>query len=246
MKTCVFLLLMCLVLPMGSCTTEKGCLQRKGVYAQRVDEVPYFTTLEIPAGVEVEIIQQSPARVTIHSTSQRIDQITTEVNDKKLVIANTNTCNLWHDYKVARIQVYTPVLEKIISKTQFKVFSEQTLSYPQLSVLTSVNGPTASSEIDLKVNVTSLTIEDNQVARYTISGTAEKLEVYLYGGNPRVDASALHAQEVTVFHRSSNDVQLYPIKSVKGTLLSTGNLILHHLPQQLEVEQKYTGKVLYF
>lgn len=244
MKHFFFLLFLCLLAT--SCSSEGNCLQKKGHAVERVDLFDSFDEIDIPKGVEVEIVPEGPSRIVVQSYSNRIDQIQAQIQDKRLIITNANSCAMLHDYKVAHIKIYTPTLKTIYSRTQFKVFSNQTLTYPELTIISSLPKESASSEIEFKIENQYVRLEDNKVGWFKISGKTNFLQLDLFGGNPRVEAERLEAQEVQVFHRSINQARIYPVKTLKGTLYSTGDLILYHVPESIDVEEKYSGKVVYF
>lgn len=88
-------------------------------------------------------------------------------------------------------------------------------------------------------------LEDNQIAYYKLSGKTRLFSANLYGGNGRVEAQNLIADDIEIFHRSNNDTLLNPVNSLKGTIYATGNVILYSNPKEVYVVQKYTGKVIY-
>ena len=88
-------------------------------------------------------------------------------------------------------------------------------------------------------------IESNNVSRFYISGTTNTEIINLWAGDSRVDASNLTAQNISVFHRASNDIIVRPIQSITGKMVSTGNIILKNNPPIVDVQQLYQGHVIY-
>ena len=95
------------------------------------------------------------------------------------------------------------------------------------------------------VNNDIMQIESNNVSRFYISGTTNTEIINLWAGDSRVDASNLTAQNISVFHRASNDIIVRPIQSITGKMVSTGNIILKNNPPIVDVQQLYQGHVIY-
>lgn len=242
-KYSIIYTLCCLLLI--SCQDDNSCLKSAGKAVEKSIWVPSFKNVKIDAGISVEIIQSNTYKVEISSYENRIDQISVNVVENNLLLTNGNSCTLTHRYKAASIKIYTPTLEKIFSNTQFDVYSEKVLTYPDLFIITSINQKNASSSFRLNIDNQKLTIEDNQVGYFQIKGKTDLFDVKLYGGNSRVEAQNLISNKVTFFHRSNNDILLNVINKLEGTIYATGNVVLYNQPEEIDVTQKYTGKIIY-
>jgi hypothetical protein len=97
----------------------------------------------------------------------------------------------------------------------------------------------------LNINNSTLTIGNNNVSRFYLSGQTINANFNFYFGDGRIEAQNLIAQDIGVYHRGSNDMIVNPIQSVTGVLNSTGNLILKHVPIIVDVEVLYQGNVIY-
>ncbi len=51
--------------------------------------------------------------------------------------------------------------------------------------------------------------------------------------------------DVYVFQRSSNDIIVKPLNKIEGDIYSNGNLVLTHLTRIVNVNQHYTGHIVY-
>lgn len=240
-----FLYIVCCI-SLIACQEDGSCLKSAGKAAEKSILVNSFKNIKIDAGLSVEIIPDDVYKVEIFSYENRIDHIDAVVANEELILTNNNNCNLIHRYKAATIKVYTPTLEKIFSNTQFEVYSEKVLTYPELYLISSMSEKNASSSYRFKIDNQKLIIEDNQIAYYQLSGKTRLFNARLYGGNGRVEAQNLIADDVEIFHRSNNDMLLKPLNSLKGTLYATGNVILYSNPKEVYVVQKYTGKIIIY
>ena len=88
-------------------------------------------------------------------------------------------------------------------------------------------------------------IENNNVSRYFITGNTGQALLNFYAGDGRIDATNLIAQDIQVFHRGSNDMIVNPIQSITGKMVSTGNIILKNNPPVVDVQQLYTGHIIF-
>ncbi len=227
-----------------ACSNNDSCFVNTDKTVTTLSNTLPFQRIDIPKGVEVEIATDTVHKIEITTPKNTIQNINYEVVNNKLILTNNNTCSLLQQYKNATIKIYSPNIDTIYSRTQFKVYSNTPLTYPKIYILTSVDNQSASSEINLKLNNNHIVIEDNLVAYYTLEGKTNTLDIRLYGGNPKVDAKNLIAENVYIFHRSSQDVSIYPIQKVEGTLYSTGNLLMYNTPPIVNVQTLYKGMVL--
>jgi len=103
----------------------------------------------------------------------------------------------------------------------------------------------------ININNGQLVIENNNVARYYISGQTNQALMNFYAGDGRIEAQNLIAQQIKIFHRGSNDMIVHPVQSLVGTdlygggLFSTGNLISVTHPPDFNIPVHYTGSVIF-
>jgi hypothetical protein len=89
-----------------------------------------------------------------------------------------------------------------------------------------------------------LVVESNTLAGYFIEGEVQELLVNFYSGDGKFVGPNLYANTINVFHRSSNDLILYPIESIEGNIYGNGNIILKNIPPIIQVTEHYTGKLI--
>lgn len=232
---------------MWSCSNDMTpeCFKNKGTDVSYEVPVADFININVSGGIELIIIEGSPARVVIKTGENLRDNISAEVVGNELYLKNTTSCNWVRDYNTTTVYVTTPALTKVYSASQFAVKSQGVLHFQQLTLQSGLYAETASGVFELQVDCESLNVEDNQSAYYHISGVANNLNVAFYAGDARFDGSALEVQKAYVFHRSSNNIILKPQLEVRGTLYSTGNLVLKSQPLLVDVNRLYTGNIIY-
>ncbi|MDO5638064.1 MAG: DUF2807 domain-containing protein [Myroides sp.] len=242
MKKSIVLLLLIL----ASCSGEDACFSKKGDAVSQQYQLSGFHTIDIPMSVSAEIIPDNDYKLEIDSYENRIGAISFVVKDSVLTINNDISCEMLKSYETAILKIHTPTLKRINSRTQFNVYSNDTLRFPELYLLTSIpNESSASTYFRLKLNNKKVTVEDNQVGYFELSGKTDVLDVQLYGANGSVQAHQLTAKTIFVYHRSNQNIQLYPINKMQGTIASVGNIYLYHKPDTLKIERLYTGNLVY-
>lgn len=232
---------------MLGCNSEEGpdCFKKQGKQVTKQIEVEQFNKINISEGIELIVKQSAEQRVQVTAGENLINDISFEVADGELKIKDENGCGMFRDTSVAKVLVSTPVLEKIYSASQFYIYSDGILTFPGLILETGNDEETASSLFEMQIENESLTINDNVSSVFKISGSTENFQVNFWGANGRLEAGALTANKINVFHRSTNDMIVSPIEEISGTIYSTGNLVLKNVPPVIEVEQLYSGHIVY-
>jgi len=232
---------------MLGCNSEEGsdCFKKQGKQLTKQIDIEEFNKISISEGIELTVRQSAEQTAQVTAGENLINDISFEVVDGELKITDENGCGMFRDTSIAKVSVSTPVLEKIYSASQFTVRSDGILAFPDLTLESGIDEETASTLFEMQVENESLTINDNVSSVFKISGATENLIINFWGANGRLEAQNLEANHVKVFHRSTNDMIVKPLESVSGTLYSTGNLVLKNVPPVIEVEQLYTGHVVY-
>lgn len=230
------------------CNSESApeCFRKAGATVLYDVEVATFNKIHISPGIELIITQGQEQKVTVQTGKNLQEYITTEVReDGDLFITNSNNCNWTRGYNSTTVAVTTPVLERIYSASQFAVKSNGVLRFPSLTLESGLDSETASGTFEVELNSDNILIQDNQSCYYKISGQVTNLNVSFYSGDARFNGANLIADNIYVFHRSSNDIIVNPQQKISGTIYSTGNLVLKNQPPAVDVEQLYTGHIVY-
>ena len=171
-------------------------------------------------------------------------------NGDQLIFKDEASCNWVRAYGMTKILVTTPTLEEVYSKTDRNISSNGVLTFPSLTFTAfdkDADGEAGAGTGDFILNVDneSLTINNNNVSRFYLSGQTNNGSFNFYFGDGRIEAEQLTIQNLYVYHRGSNDMIVRPIQSLTGTLNSTGNVILKNVPTLVEVAELYQGNVIY-
>jgi len=235
-----------LLLIIAGCSGEDACFSKKGNAITQQHQLQGFHTVDIPMNVSAEIIPDSEYRLEIDSYENRIGAISFVVKDSVLTIQNNVSCELLKGYETAVLKIHMPTLKRINSRTQFSVYSNDTLRFPDLYLLTSIpEEESASTTFDFKINNQKITVEDNQVGLFLLKGKTDILDVKLYGANGSVDAKLLNAKTVLSYHRSNQNIHVFAKNKLEGVIASVGNIYVYNKPDTVKIERLYTGDVVY-
>lgn len=239
-----------LLLVFDSCEKPSDCIESLGAMVTKVIPVAAFTKIKVYRGIEVVIKEGAVYKVEIQAGANFIDNIRVVQNGNQLIFKDDASCNWVRDYGQTKILVTTPTLDEIYSKTERNISSDGVLSFDTLSILSldkEADGENGAGTGDFILNLatTSLTISNNNVSRFYLSGQTENAAFNFYFGDGRIEAQHLIAQHINVFHRGSNDMIVYPVESVTGVLNSTGNLVLMNVPPIVSVQELFNGHVVY-
>jgi hypothetical protein len=233
-----------------SCEKPSECIESAGEMVTKTVLVNPFSRIKVYRGIAVNITQGPEYKVEIKSGSNLIDNISVTQNDNQLVFTDNSSCNWLREYGQTTIYITTPTLEEIYSKTEQDISSNGVLTFPVLKLFSidkigDGENSAGTGDFHFIVNNDIMQIESNNVSRFYISGTTNTEIINFWAGDSRIDASNLIAQNISVFHRASNDMIVRPIQSITGKMVSTGNIILKNNPPIVDVQQLYQGHVIY-
>ena len=235
----------------ASCENPGECIESSGVTTLKDVALQPFKKIKVYKGIEVIVTQGPEYKVQIEAGANFIDNVEVKQNGDQLIFTDEVSCNWVREYGKTRILVTTPTLEEIYSKTDRNISSNGTVTFPNLTLTAydkDGDGEKGAGTGDFIFSVDNdvLTINNNNVSRYFISGQTNNANLNFYFGDGRIEAQNLLAQNIRVFHRGSNDMIVYPVQSVSGTLNSTGNLVLKNVPPIMTpLDVLFTGHVVY-
>ncbi|WP_027125789.1 head GIN domain-containing protein [Gelidibacter mesophilus] len=247
MKKFIYIIFPVLLL---SCNAKvmPDCFQNAGPIIQMEVSVPEFNKIIVFERVQL-ILKDAPEQKIIIETGEYLrDEVTATVEDGELILKNTNGCNISRDYGITKIYVSAPNITQIRSSTGLPILSDGFLNYPKLVLFSEDFGAEdqyhTNGDFRLEVNCKELTVVNNNLSHMFLSGSVENLDIGFYSGNSRFEGRDLIAQNIKIFHRSSNDMILNPQASLIGEIRSTGDVILVHEPPVVNVQSYYTGQLI--
>jgi hypothetical protein len=248
MKKHIFILLFSIVIL--SCENPADCVKSTGSMVIKEVEVTPFEYIRVYKGIGLVIKQGENYKVEVRSGENLIDDIEVKVRDNTLFLRDKTTCNWVRDYGQTTVYITAPNLIEIRSKTEQNIVSDGVLTYPSLNLIAldkdgDGEDGAGTGDFTLQIDNLNLFIGNNNVSRYYISGKTNDCFVGFYNGNGIVKAENLEITNFGLFHRGFNDIHVNVLQSVTGDLYSTGNLVIHSNPSQVEVIQHYQGRVIY-
>ena len=233
-----------------SCERPSECIESAGVTKIKDIPVEAFSKIKVYRGIEVVITEGAETKVQIQAGENFINDIEVKQYGNQLVFIDNSGCNWVRDYGQTKIFITTPTLEEIYSKTDRDISSNGVLTFSNLNIISfdiDADGESGAGTGDfiLEINNNSLTISNNNLSRFYLSGQTNNANFNFYFGDGRIEAEQFIIQNLYVYHRGSNDMIVKPMQSLTGTLNSTGNVILKNVPPLVDVEELYQGNVIY-
>lgn len=247
MKKALYILSVLLVF---ACNSEDAndCFQTSGPIIQQEVTVGAFTKILVNRDIELILTEGITYQVIIETGKNLMNDVEALVVDDVLQLTDNNTCNYVRDFGITKIYVTAPNIVEIRSSTQYDISSQGVLNYNDLTLISedfNAPGSFTVGDFRLEINSTRLRVVANNISFFYISGQVENLNVGFFAGASRFEGRNLIAQNVSVFHRSSNDMVVNPQQSISGELRSTGNVIAVNQPPIVTVEQFYTGQLIF-
>jgi len=246
MKKLVYILTILLF----TCNSEDAndCFQTSGNIIQETVETSSFEKILVNRDIELIIKEAQVFKVTIETGENLMNDVNVAVIDSQLVLTDTNSCNYVRDYGITKIYVEAPNLTEIRTSSQYEISSDGILNYKTLSLFSEdFSGESEFTVGDFRLTVASETISiaSNNISFFYLDGTVTNLFVGFYSGSGRFEGGNLVAQDVTIYHRGSNDMVVNPQVSLMGELRGTGDLISVNEPPLVNVERFYTGQLFF-
>ena len=246
-KIIVFLSLISLL----SCDSEEGlnCFQAAGDIKQTEFEVADFTTIIVEERVQLIIKQGTEQKVIIETGENLLNDIEVSVKDGVLTIINDNGCNLVREYNITKALITSPNIERIRNASGYEIQSDGVLSFPSLSLISEdleeEDAFHKDGDFRMQLDVDQLEITANGLSNYFLSGAVNNADINLLEGDARFEGRNLIIQNLDIYHRGTNKVIVNPQQTLRGQVLSTGDLISVNRPPIVEVEELYKGKLIF-
>jgi len=247
MKKIIYILSLFLIV---ACNSEDAldCFQTEGNIVQQEVVVGSFEKIVVNRDIELIIKEGQEYTVTIETGENLLNDVLATVVDNELQLSDYNSCNYVRDYGITKVYVTAPNITEIRNSSQYEVSSNGVLTYSNLTLISedfNAPGSFTVGDFRLQINNDKLRVVSNNISSFYITGTVNSLFVGFYAGAGRFEGENLIAQNVDVFHRGSNDMVVNPQISLTGELRGTGNLISVNQPPTVQVEQFYTGELIF-
>lgn len=234
-----------------ACDTDGAwdCVKSAGTITQEEIVLESFEKLDVRHRVQLIIKQGEEQKVILETGENLRSKISLKVENGELRIDNGNSCNLVRDYGITKVYVTSPNITQIRNGSGLPVLSEGVLAFPSLALIsedTAVEGDIHTvGDFNLQLDVQNFSIVANGKSNFFLSGTAVTAFIGLYSGDGRVEAAGLEIQDLNIYHRSTNKMIVNPRQSIRGEIRSVGDVFAIFQPPVVEVEEFYTGRLIF-
>ncbi len=249
MKKTIFIILLFLLV---SCNSEKvpDCFKKEGTIIQTEFAVDSFNKIIVFSKIQLFVEEGPEQKVMVETGENILSDIDISVTDGTLNLVNNIGCNLVRDYGITKVYVTSPNIEEIRNSSSFSVNSIGVLSFPELHLFSDAQiddeeGYYTNGDFSLDLNVENLTITANGLSNFLLIGNASHATIGLYAGDSRVEAANLSIGDLNIYHRSTNKMIVNPQNSIKGEIRGLGDVISKNHPPIVDVEEFYTGKLIF-
>lgn len=247
MKRIIYTFL-CLIIVACNSENALDCFQTKGSIIQQEIVVDSFETILVNRDVQLIIKEGPEYQVIIETGENLINDVEAVVVDNQLQLTDNNSCNYVRDYGIIKVFVTTPNLKGIRNSSQYEVSSNGVLTFQELSLVSedfNAPGSFTVGDFRLQINSEKLSIVSNNISSFYLSGTVNNLFIGFYSGAGRFEGENLVAQNVDIYHRGSNDMIVNPQETLTGELRGAGDLISINEPPIVDVQQFYSGTLIF-
>ncbi|OUS00439.1 hypothetical protein A9Q86_10735 [Flavobacteriales bacterium 33_180_T64] len=234
-----------------SCNGENvpDCFQNSGDIIEKDFDLEVFSEIKVFPRIELVLKEASVQKVTVQTGEYLMNDIEVRVENGKLHLYNNNACNITRDYGITKVFVSAPNITEIRNGSGLPVRSDGVLSYNSLELISEdfneEDEVNTDGDFILEIDCNNFKVVVNNLSTCYISGEANSVSVRFFSGDARFEGRYLIAQDVDVFHRSSNDMIINAQHSLTGEIRSTGDIIVVNTPVIVDVEQFYTGQLIF-
>ena len=236
---------------MFSCNNENtpDCFQNAGEIVRAEVDLDSFSKITVFEKVELILKQGDVRKVEIETGEFLLNEVMAEVEGDRLILRNGNGCNFLRDYGLTRVYVTSPNITEIRSSTGLPILSDGILGYPSLRLFSESfvdpKAETTDGEFDLELDSENVVVIVNGIAYFKLKGNTGNLSITVAAGDSRIEAKNLVADNVSLNHRGTNDVEINPQQSISGVIRGTGDVISFNQPTAVDVEVLYTGRLIF-
>lgn len=236
---------------LSGCNSEYGldCLQTSGDIVQEEFDVDGFNKIQVWERVQLIISQGETQSVRVETGANLMNEIKVKVEDSILTVSDRNSCNLIRDYDITKVYVTSPNVKEIRNSSGLTVESDGVLGFDELTLIS--QDPLNEDEFhidgdfNLNLDVATLRIRANGISTFRLYGKAGHANFALYDGDVRVEAAELEIRGIYFYHRSTNKIIIDPLIALRGEIWGLGDVISLNHPPIVEVEQFFTGQLIF-
>lgn len=247
MKKIVLNIVVCCCMVLAtSCGISEDCFKGNGNQVIQLFPLENFTKIKVYDGVGLVIKEGANYEVKVITSDNILDNLEVKLEGNTLVVKDNSTCNIARDYGLTTVYVTAPNITEIHSKTDQDIRSDGVLNYSDLKLISiDLSDGAGTGDFRLSLNTIHLYVESNNVSNFYLTGQSQNLHVFFSWGNGIFYGENLIVNIITIYHRGSNNIFLFPINSIEGNIYATGNVVLKNNPiVSPNVIQHFTGRLI--
>ena len=254
-KIVLHIVTFCFLILVTSCGISEDCFKGNGNQITQTFPLENFSKIKVYDGVGLVVKEGPNYEVKIKTSDNIIDDLEVRLDGDMLVVKDNSSCNIARDYGQTTVYVTIPdgtILPLIPElelhcKTEQKIQSDGVLHSPIVRLFAIGDDGDGAGTGDFYINVDNgqFVVESNNVSNFYISGHCSEMLLNFYFGDGRFYGENLRAENIKLYHRGSNDMFVYPIQKIEGTIFATGNVVLKNVPPIVNVDEVYRGRVIY-
>lgn len=226
------------------------CFQSTGEIIQQEFNVEPFKDIIVFERVKLFISEGRGYNVTVETGDNLINEVKVVVEDSILKLKDNNSCNFVRDYETTKVFVTAPNLERIRNSSGSTVENIGPLTFKRLSLISEDQFIEDEFHIDGdfdldQLDVSTLTIDSNGISTFYLEGKVRSAIFGLSDGDGRIEAANLEILDLLIRHRSTNKMIVHPIRSISGQIISIGDVISKNRPPVVDVEELFTGRLIF-
>ena len=251
MKKLLFLISILTIIVGCSSENSADCFQTDGSLIQEeVANLDVFKRIIVFDRVKLFISQGPVQRVIVESPDNLINEVIVRVEDSILKLKDNNSCNILREFETTKVYVTSPNIDQIRNSSGSTVEDIGTIGWDGLELVSedqlvedefNIDGDFDLDELDAN----NITINANGISTFRLKGKTKAFQIGLFDGDARVEAEDLIANSVTIFHRSTNKIICFPTDSIRGRIVSIGDVIAKNRPPFVDVEEFFRGKLIF-
>jgi len=227
------------------------CFQATGDLIQQEYELNGFKKIIIWNRVKLYVTYGATQKVVVETGENLLSDVNVRVEDSILKVSDRNSCNYTRDYGVTKVFVTLGVDSlEIRNSSGEAVEGIGPMKFKKLELISEDRLQEDEFHIDgdfifNDIQVTQLSIGANGTSRFYLKGQCDTFHVGLYDGDVRVEAGELSVNNIYFFHRSTNKLIVNPQQLLQGTITGLGDVISKNHPPVVNVEQLFTGQLIF-
>ncbi len=226
-----------------SCTRDQldDCYTNTGPQVTESRPAGNFSTIELYDNVNLVLIPGSSPELKVEAGEGIIDAIITDIENDKLVIHNTMSCNWVRNYnKEITVYATAPALREIRYEGSGDIKTQSELSYDSLQF--SVWGGAGSFNLDLNVTKLNLAMHYGTVD-FHVKGKALITTIFSNSYGPFY-CNELISNIVYIRNSGSNNCFVHAVHVLEAEISSVGDIYYSGDPYEVKSEITGSGKLV--